>query len=335
MSGMRLKFWIGVGISAIAVGALVYRTDFGEMADAFRTAQYGWLLPGVGVALLLMVIRSWRWGYLLREELRSSFAGRLSATFIGFMANGLLPARMGEFIRAWCLGHREGTSKSAVFASIVVERLLDGLWILLYLVAAIRVVPFPDEDAIYWLSRAGVLSLVLYAGIIVFLVFLRNFPERTLRVLDVCLGPISRRFARKARDTLAGFIRGIYLPAAWGPILMMVFLTGLLWGFGLGMNYFTLLAFGLDLPWHAPLVLLVVQAIGVMVPSSPGFVGTFHAASVYGLWFYGVPEGTAFSYSVVVHIVGFAPVVLVGLVYLWKENLSLGRLAGGREGSPA
>jgi uncharacterized membrane protein YbhN (UPF0104 family) len=88
---------------------------------------------------------------------------------------------------------------------------------------------------------------------------------------------------------------------------------------------------GLDLPWHAPLLLLVVQAIAVMLPSSPSFVGTFHAATVYGCRFYGVPEGVALSFSVVAHAVAFFPIILTGLVYLWRENLSLRTLASAKE----
>ncbi len=339
---MRLKFWLGIVVSAAAVAVLLSQIDLGETADAFRAAHYGWIIPAVVSILALMVFRVWRWRYLLRDDLQASFEGRLSATFIGFMANGLLPARMGEFIRAWCLGHREGKSKSAIFASIIVERLLDGLWILLYLVIALWVVPFPEgggvgssvlgglslKTGVRW---AGFLSLALYVGIILLLVLLRLSSEKTLGVLGFLLKPISQRFAEKARAVLSGFIGGIYLPDSWNRGAMTLIHTCLLWAVALGGNYFTLRAFGLDLPWHAPIFLLVLQSIGVMIPSSPGFVGTFHAAAVLGARFYGVPEGVALSFAVVVHLVAFLPILLIGLGFLWRENLSLGQLVATRE----
>lgn len=339
---MRLNFWLGVGVSAAAVALLLYRIDWGGAAEAFRTAHYGWILPGLLTSFFVMVIRAWRWRYLLRDDLQASFEGRLSATFIGFMANGLLPARMGEFVRAWCLGRREGKSKSAIFASIIVERLLDGLWILLYLVVALWVIPFPEDggaEGALWggfsvkagLRWAGFLSLAFYAGIILFLILLRLSREGALRVLEACLRSLSRRLADKAHEVLEGFIRGIYIPDSQNRAAMALFHTWLLWVVGLGGNYFTSRAFGLDLPWHAPVFFLVVQAIGVMIPSSPGFVGTFHAAAVLGARFYGVPEGVALSFAVVVHIVSFLPVVLAGLAFLWRENLTLGRLVSTRE----
>jgi uncharacterized membrane protein YbhN (UPF0104 family) len=182
---VQIKFWLGILVSAVAVAALLYQVDLAGVAAAFRAARYVWLIPAVVVVLLVIVIRVWRWPYLLRGDLQASFEGRLSATFIGFMANGLLPARMGEFVRAWCLGHREGKSKSAVFASIIVERLLDGLWILLYLALVLWVVPFPEGSrwgGAFWegfslregLRWAGFLSLSFYAGMILFLILMRS-----------------------------------------------------------------------------------------------------------------------------------------------------------------
>ena len=344
---MKLNFWIGILISAAAVAFLVYQVNFGEVADAFRTAHYGWIMPGVFCAVSLIFIRAWRWRYLLREDLQTSFDARLSATFIGFMASGLLPARIGEFVRAWCLGHRSGKSKSAVFASIIIERLLDGLWLLMYLVIALWVVPFPEggdpgssspgatalggvsmRSGLRW---AGFFSFFFYAGIILFLVFLRVAREKTLRFVDWLLVRFSPRFAKKAEDTLDGFIQGIYVPIVPAHLMMILWWTILLWTIGLGTNYFTLLAFGQYLPWHAVLLIIVMQAIGVMIPSSPGFVGTFHAVTVMAAMFYGVSEGAALSFAVVVHIVAFGPIVLIGLGCLWKENLTLGRIVTTRE----
>ncbi len=170
-----------------------------------------------------------------------------------------------------------------------------------------------------------------YAGIILFLVFLRVAREKTLRFVDWLLVRFSPRFAKKAEDTLDGFIQGIYVPIVPAHLMMILWWTILLWTIGLGTNYFTLLAFGQYLPWHAVLLIIVMQAIGVMIPSSPGFVGTFHAVTVMAAMFYGVSEGAALSFAVVVHIVAFGPIVLIGLGCLWKENLTLGRIVTTRE----
>ena len=340
---MKRNFWVGILISAVALAFLVYQVNIGEVADAFRTAHYEWIMPGVLCTVSLIFIRAWRWRYLLREDLQASFDARLSATFIGFMVNGLLPARIGEFVRAWCLGYRSGKSKSAVFASIIVERLLDGLWLLMYLVIALWVVPFPEvgdpgsssfgatvldgvsmRSGLRW---AGFFSFLFYAGIILFLVFLCVVRAKTLRFVDWLLVRFSLRFAKKAKDTLDGFIQGIYVPIAPAHLMMVLWWTILLWTIGLGANVFTLLAFGQYLPWHATLLIIVMQAIGVMIPSSPGFVGTFHAVTMVAAMFYGVSEGVALSFAVVVHIVAFGPIVLIGLGCLWRENLKLGRIS--------
>jgi uncharacterized membrane protein YbhN (UPF0104 family) len=112
---------------------------------------------------------------------------------------------------------------------------------------------------------------------------------------------------------------------------MILLYTAFLWGVGLGGNYFTLRAFDLNFPWHAPFLLLVLQAIGVMIPSSPGFVGTYHAVTVLGVQFYGASKGVALSFAIVVHMVSMLPIILVGLGFLWKENLSFGQLIATRE----
>ncbi len=331
---MSSKFRIGLLVSGAAVALLLYQIDFASVGAAFRSAQYLWVLPGVAVILLVLVLRSWRWGYLMTRSRRAPFESRLSATSIGFMANGLLPARMGEFIRAWSLGRREGTSKSAAFASIVVERLMDGGWILIFLLVALLSIPFSEgsEGMARFLRVTGVLSLAFYATIVAFLVLLRYRPDKTLRVVEVILYPFPKRWSQGALGTARGFIGGIFFADSVADGAKIMGLSFLMWAITLGVNYFSLRAFGLDLPWHAPLLLLMVQSVAVALPSSPGFVGTYHAATVYGASFYDVPQGVALSLSVVSHAVAFFPIILAGLVYLWRENLSLRTLASAREG---
>ena len=129
------------------------------------------------------------------------------------------------------------------------------------------------------------------------------------------------------------FTRGIFLPGSWFGVAAIFLYTFLLGSLYLVTIYCVSRAFGLELPWHAPIILLVMQAIGVMVPSSPAFVGTFHAAAAIGLRLYGASESLALSYAVVVHLASFASVVFIGVAFLWRDNLSLSGLSARNRGT--
>jgi len=322
------RLWLGIAVS-VALLALLFRSvDPRELIGALRGIEGIWLVPAVVLTLLSYLMRAVRWKYLLSPLKQTSFANRVSATLIGYMANNLLPARLGELARAYVLAEREGIGAGAVVATLVIDRLTDGFTVLLLLLAAVFTLRLPpgSEAAQQGLVAGGYATLGLYLAVVVFLVVLRRNTTGTLRFLERLLKPFPPRFAAKVIPFLGAFIDGARLTPHGRERLAVAATSLVIWVLAFLPIDCVLRAFGLNFPLSVSLFILVLLVFAVMVPAAPGYVGTYHAACVYGLLALGVPRETALSVAIVIHGVGFFPVIVVGLCCLWRENLSLSAL---------
>jgi uncharacterized protein (TIRG00374 family) len=237
---------------------------------------------------------------------------------IGFMANNVLPMRLGEIVRAYSLGMSAGVSKSTAFATIVVERAFDLLAILLFLGLGLLRHSFAP-----WVQAAGYAALAICLGMFLVMALFRWKRETALRLFRFVVRRLPERMAEKTEALLTRFLDGLEVLARGNQLVWVTVLSVATWlAMALGF-YFCVLAFGMDLPWDASLVLMVVCALAVMLPSGPGFVGTFEVGARYGLELFGVPENTALSYAVYYHAVQFLPITALGFYHLWRESLSL------------
>jgi uncharacterized protein (TIRG00374 family) len=327
MKRMNKTFWFGLLLSLALVVLLLRRTDFHELAEAFRRANYLYCLPMIAISLVGILVRAYRWKHIMAPLHRATLRNLFSATMIGFMAIDILPARLGEVARAFLIGRKEPVSKSAALATIVVERLFDIFMLLLLLVAVLFAMTsskkFLDPVYIRTLRGAGIIMSLLFAGVIAFLLFLRKRTSATLSLVRFLLRPIAPSWRKKILALLESFVEGLVTLRAGKHLIWIVFLSIVLWSlYALG-NVFMLKAFHIAFPFYLPFYLLVVQAFAVGVPSSPGFVGTYHAAVVAGLAAFHPDEAERFSFAILSHFLLFVPVILYGLVLLWKEHLSL------------
>lgn len=323
-----MQWLLGILLSTGLIFFIIYQVDFPQLLSALQSAHYLPLIPAVLLLLLTLLVRAWRWRYLLEPVKSVSILNLLSATSIGFMANMILPARIGEVVRAYLLGQKEQVSKMTCFATIVVERILDLLCILLILASLLLFVRFPIKHPalIGSLHVGGYVSAFLCMGLIGSLWFLKTRTDQTIRFLRYCLAFLPERWLEKIITTLQAFTVGLQVMRRGKHLLTIVVLSLLLWMLGVLINFFILQAFDLYLPLYAPFYFLVVQILGVSVPSSPGFIGTYHAAVVIGFTIFQVPQALALSVAIIMHAAFFFPFILVGLYFLWRENLSLRKL---------
>lgn len=325
---MKKNFCFGIIISGIFVFLIVYRLDFKELGTALKSASYIFLIPIFLLFVLNLLIRSLRWRYLIKPVKKIRVKSLFSATSIGFMANMVLPVRMGEFVRAFVLAYKEKISKSASFATIVVERLFDGFTVLSILVLILTFVNFPEEMGFIGrnLKTAGYLSFIFYLFILGILIFLRLDKSRVIRWFRTIFFFLPERLLNRFLQILDSFSSGLQILEGGRQFFPIIFLSALLWLTVVIVNYIVFVSFHLNLPLYAPFFLVVMQAIGVMIPSSPGFIGTFHAASVIGLAFFGVSKEVALSAAIVMHAAFFIPIVTLGFIFLWTEHISFREL---------
>ena len=319
------KFWLGIGISIFFMGLLLRKIDFQKLAAAMQTMDYRFLVPVVLFTFASYFLRAVRWKFLLISEKNISLKSLYPATIIGYMANNLLPARLGEFVRAYVLAQREGLETPSVFASLVIDRLFDGFTVILMLLVTLFALRLPQgmADAETALKVGGMVTFLLYCAVIVFLFLLKRQTMRTLAFVKLILKPFPLRFSDRIIPLLGSFIAGIRMSARGGHIAALLITSVLIWTFAVLPVDMILQAFGIHLPITASMFIMVLLVFAVMVPASPGFIGTYHYACFKGLSAFGIAESTSISIALVIHGSAFFPVIIAGFYHLWSEKLSL------------
>jgi glycosyltransferase 2 family protein len=301
----------------VSIGLLVYffwNVDLRVVVDRLRETLWTFLLLSIALNFLSMWMRAWRWYYLFPPGTHPTHLFR--ALIIGYMGNNLLPLRAGELVRVY-VASRRGQQFWTTFATVVVERVLDGLAVGLIVATLLLVVPLGAE--MRW-SIFVFLALDL-AGIAV-LVAIASAPGFCRLVIEA----LFRRFDRLERrllDILGTMTEGLRGVRAAQHVVPITVCSVVIWLFFALSIWTALHAAHLDLPLAAAWTVLAFLGLGVSLPSSPGFVGVVQAATVLALALFAVPRAEALSFSLLIHASQFIPVTAVGLLWLLLEHVSL------------
>lgn len=303
---------LGILLSVVLLAVVLYRADFSKVETALRGADYRYLPLVVIIYLTSFLLRSWRWEVLLRPVKPGiGFSHLFSTIIIGWTTNNLLPARVGELVRAYLIGKRESISKSASLATIVVERILDSFILLTFLFASMLLLAHPMETLSF-----GLYVLAAFILILVILVFMTFKNDLALVYFKKFTRILPDRFSTSAIRLFESFLKGLASLRDARLTLKGLTLTGGVWSIEALVYYLILRSFGLILPVYAATVLLAVVNIGVILPSAPGALGTFQFFCVLGLNFFAVDKSTALALSVILQSVMWFPVTLLGLGFL-------------------
>lgn len=288
------------------------------------------LAPFLGAVLLATAafpLRTVRWRYLLRLEGEViPFTPLWHATAIGFAANNLLPARVGEVARAYAAQRLTAVQFSAAFASIAVERVMDGITLVSLLTFGIWAGGFAPGTTVGGLdlTRIAEGAAALFGTLLLSALVVVHWPRITIAaVRAVARRVLPGRWAVHAVQAFEGLLAG--LDALKSPLR---FATVMLWSFVVWLvasaSYLlAFVAFGLDVPWSAALLLQSLIAFGVAIPSSPGFFGPFEAVCRVSLALYGVAASDAVPYAVGYHLATFLPITVLGIWSLSRAHLHL------------
>jgi len=321
-----------VTVSLLAIvlfGWFLRHANLGDVWAQVRRARVDLLAGGLVSILLSYAMRARRWQCLLDPIGPTRFRTAFRSTIIGFAALGVLPARAGDVLRPYLLAKRDGLSLSPTFATIVMERVLDLIAVLVLLAVFVWGVAGPDTlpPALIRpieLSAAAAAALALVLMVLMWV--LATHPERFGRLVfsaaRVLPPAMADRLAGLARSFSGGFAvarepRALAVSLAWSVPLWVV-ISAEAW--------FVTVAFGIDMPFSGSFLLQALLVIGVAVPT-PGAVGSFHEAYRIGVTtFFGAPNDAAVAAAIVTHAIGWVPVILVGLVFMVQDGLSLGGL---------
>ncbi|MFQ6016088.1 MAG: lysylphosphatidylglycerol synthase transmembrane domain-containing protein [Anaerolineae bacterium] len=316
------KFWLGVLISAFFLLYALKGQRLPEVWLAIQQANYWWLIPSVTTYFLAVAARTWRWHFLLRPIKRIPLTNLFPVVVIGYMGNNVYPLRAGEFMRAYVLKKKEGVSVSASLATIVVERLFDGLTMLFFVFVTLPFVEFPAV-----LRQVVILGSLFFFGALAAFLVIVSSPDRSKAIY----GWLVERFlpqavGEKARGYLDRFMLGLHSLRS-GRHVTMVFVTSVaIWLTETVKYWFVMHGFPFYQPFHVLMLMAAVVNLATTIPSSPGYVGTFDAPGIEILKTFKVPGDLATSYTLVLHAALWFPVTVLGFFYMWQESLSWGEI---------
>ncbi|MBN1810362.1 MAG: flippase-like domain-containing protein [Anaerolineae bacterium] len=309
------RFWLGIGISAVFLSLAIRQVDWNRTFATLSRADPLLIVAGLGLLLVTFVLFALRWQILLLSVARVSLRDSFSYIMVGYVANTVLPARLGDVVRAALLGHRRHISATSVFGSIMVERILDVLTLLTLTVALSSIIDVPP------VVRGGVMTLAVGALVALLVLsvlafFADRLPSLTLPAsLDRLLGLVER---------LAQGVRSLQSAR---QATRATALSGLAWVIaGVG-TVFWVTAFHLPVPWYAGMFVLVVVNLGSAIPSSPGFIGVYHYLVVLALSVWIPDKSVALAYAIASHGLNIALNVVIGSVCLWREGLGLAEVS--------
>lgn len=328
-----LRLFLGLSVSAVCVWWAMREVRPAEVWQALTRADYRGFVVVMALTLLGFWVRAFRWRWLISVDKPVPFGSLYRSTMIGFMANNLLPFRLGEFVRAWALGRRENLSKTTVFATVVVERVIDMITLLAIFGISLLLHPISSHTEAGRLTNAGAQTLVAACvGLTVLLVVLERNPKLMEAVVKRLAAFVPERVGKRGVKAIDHFVKGLSLFRDVPRLLWVFLLSFVMFGAFAMCLQVSMWALGIQVPWYGGLTMLVITAIGIMVPAAPGYIGTLNLACVAGLALFGVGKDLAVPFSWFYWAAQWIPVSAVGIYCLRLEGLSLRSLGQAQEG---
>jgi uncharacterized protein (TIRG00374 family) len=315
------RFWFGLGLSAIFLGLFLYRTDFSEMGEALRGANYLYLLPGIVIYFAGIFFRAVRWSYLLKPLGSFSYLRLFPLIVIGFLVNNVLPARLGIVARAYILGEREGISKMATGGTMVVEQVFDGVTLLLF---AAVISLFVSLGGV--LQQAVYVAAGLFLGALVLCLILVYSQKLARRAISMLVRVLPGQWRGRVEKWLFLLIEGLQIMRSPRKLLIVLMISALVWLAEAGTFYMVGFAFDLGLSFHVYLLAAAVSNLAWALLMTPGGLGPFDYFCQQTLIRFGAEQAVATSYVIALHAVILLPMIVLGFIFLGMENISLSKI---------
>ncbi len=314
MSSKHKRLWpavLGTVLSIAAIYALLGDLDWRSTLDAIRAARVGILALTVPLGVAAMTCQAARTLVLCGEPRSISLISHLFGHYLAFIGNTILPFRVGELFRIDYVAKQGSFAVSRVVGIVGTERTLDMVVILLCL-ATVGAANVLDTGSSWKLALSAALTLALVIGLAAGALF----PARLRGLLRWLLRPLGEGVAARIDGYAGAFLQGLRELSSARSFIRVAALTLLRWSITIATTYLWLAAFGIELPWSAPITILCFLAFGTMLPSSVAFVGTYHFAFVSALTLMGLDEQRSLAVALVAHALTFAPPTLIGATWI-------------------
>ncbi|MCB0001444.1 MAG: flippase-like domain-containing protein [Anaerolineae bacterium] len=318
----NLRLVFGVAVSVVFLYLAVRGLDLKEVVHWLAEADYYWLFPAIAIYFVGVWGRTWRWHYMLRPIKVIPLIRLFPITCIGYMGNNVFPARAGEVLRAYVLKRSEDVSMSSSLAMIVVERVFDGLVMLLFVFIALPFAPVPSSLRALVIAASG----LFLAALLVFITLAskpglaEKIYERTIRRF------LSETMQEKVDGFIYRFMEGLYFFRNGSDVIMVFVTSVFIWLAETFKYWFIMQAFvhmdaGFPVPFFVLMLMNGIVNLATTLPSAPGYIGTFDAPGVAVLEAYGVRGSVAFGYTIVLHAALWVPITLLGVYFFRRARI--------------
>ncbi len=323
----RWRFWIGVAISAVFLWWALRGLSLAELAHELPGIQYWWLAPAVAVYFLGVWVRTWRWHYLLRPIKPISLGTLFPIVTIGYAGNNIFPARAGELLRAVVLKRDNGVPISASLATILVERVYDGVVMLAFVFINLPELARLTSDSGFVgdIRTLALVGTAAFFGALLLFLLAAMYPRRAYSLAETSFNRLApQKYRLKLLEITGKFLGG--LEALRSPRdALMIFLTSvIIWLLETAKYWLLMHAFPFEVSFFTLMLMNGISNLVTTLPSAPGYLGTFDASGIAVLTAFGVDRALAAVYTLVLHAALWLPITALGLYYMAREGIRWG-----------
>jgi len=355
----KIIFIAGILISIICSWLFARKIEWSQLSVALKDAKYIYIIPTLILIFVSHYLRAVRWSALIAPIKKVSVLNLFSATMIGFMANCVLPARIGEIIRPVMVAKKEKVKVTASFATVVMERIFDMLCVIVFASLLFFFLPaetlqdksvsvinhveasteavkaeYANEEseagATNTIKQLKKWSIVMaFFGILAItsLFLLSLYPKKAGAVFEKLLFLFPYHLKDKLVNLLHSFISGLQVFDHKTKLLWIGVLSLIIWFFNATPIYILCYAFDIKLSFAGACFVMVCLCLAIALPQAPGFIGVFHIAVQKTLIIFGVGLSSAQSFAIILWALSVIPVTIVGLLFLWREGVSFGEIS--------
>ena len=312
-----MKKWLTTvlvfAVTSVLLGYALWNVDLVALGDALAGADYRFVAPFLVTLTLFFWTKAWRWALILEPLGRYSIRQVTPAMMIGFAANNVLPAHLGEIVRSVWFARRYRQRVSAVLVSQVLERILDVVAILLLYLLAVPWIESPPQAIRFsvWLvgATAAAMAAVIYAML--------AWPRRVLGLWRVLGGKLAASIQSRGEVFLTDVLRALSSVRSPGRLLLLVVNSVVQWSLMGVCAWMSMAAMGVIVGPAVTIIVLTATVVAVTLPNAPGYVGALQAAFVFALQPFGVPSEIAFAASVFYLVANWVPITCIGGLLMW------------------
>jgi hypothetical protein len=301
----NIRLLISLGISSFAILWLIQKVNLQEVEQGIKEINYFYLFNASLIYLVGFLPRGLRWQLMLSSIRKVSFSDSAQIVILGYAANNILPFRLGEVVRAYVMGNKNDISKITCLGSIATERVLDGIVIIsllglsmIFLTASIQ-----HSEALKYILLGGG---AIFLSAVVLLVLVLSYSEMIFKIWKKIFGQVGVSIIEKLIHSLSFFRTKRVL----FHVVLLSIAVWLIEG-----TMFVLLLWIMDFknPIATGYFCLGIVNLGILLPSAPGYVGVFQAASVFAFLTLGYSESAGLAYGLLVHIAQYIPITIIGI----------------------